>query len=82
MVLETEPQSGPGRGPGPGLLLGWFLVPGSWCLVPGLTSSVVQVSAGSRCRHFVSYRRGDFVQMRFPKFSLPKVRTPDSDPRL
>lgn len=43
-------------------------------------SSVLQVTAGSRTRHFVSYRRGEFVQMRFPKYSLPKVSTPDPNP--
>lgn len=45
-------------------------------------SSVLQVTAGSRTRHFVSYRRGEFVQMRFPKYSLPKVSTPDPNPDL
>uniref|UniRef100_H3CCX7 VPS10 domain-containing receptor SorCS2 n=1 Tax=Tetraodon nigroviridis TaxID=99883 RepID=H3CCX7_TETNG len=32
----------------------------------------VKVTVGTRTRHFVSYRRGQFVQMRFPKYSLPK----------
>lgn len=43
----------------------------------GLTSAALQVTAGSRTKHFVSYRRDEFVQMRFPKFSLPKVSSPD-----
>lgn len=33
-----------------------------------------QVTNGNRTKHFVSYRRNEFVQMRFPKYSLPKVR--------
>eukprot|EP00066_Takifugu_rubripes_P003860 XP_003966785.1 PREDICTED: VPS10 domain-containing receptor SorCS2 [Takifugu rubripes] len=32
----------------------------------------VKVTSGSRTKHFVSYRRNEFVQMRFPKYSLPK----------
>ncbi|CAF90898.1 unnamed protein product, partial [Tetraodon nigroviridis] len=42
------------------------------CQGSGLNSCVPQVTVGTRTRHFVSYRRGQFVQMRFPKYSLPK----------
>uniref|UniRef100_A0A671XLU9 VPS10 domain-containing receptor SorCS2 n=1 Tax=Sparus aurata TaxID=8175 RepID=A0A671XLU9_SPAAU len=32
----------------------------------------VKVTTGNRTKHYVSYRRTEFVQMRFPKYSLPK----------
>ncbi|KAG8006310.1 VPS10 domain-containing receptor SorCS2, partial [Nibea albiflora] len=32
----------------------------------------VKVTTGNRTKHYVSYRRNEFVQMRFPKYSLPK----------
>uniref|UniRef100_A0A8C9T4G4 Sortilin related VPS10 domain containing receptor 2 n=1 Tax=Scleropages formosus TaxID=113540 RepID=A0A8C9T4G4_SCLFO len=32
----------------------------------------VKVTTGNRTKHYVSYRRNDFVQMRFPKYALPK----------
>ncbi|XP_077961906.1 VPS10 domain-containing receptor SorCS2 isoform X7 [Gasterosteus aculeatus] len=32
----------------------------------------VKVTTGNPTKHFVSYRRNEFVQMRFPKFALPK----------
>uniref|UniRef100_A0A8C5G5X0 VPS10 domain-containing receptor SorCS2 n=1 Tax=Gouania willdenowi TaxID=441366 RepID=A0A8C5G5X0_GOUWI len=32
----------------------------------------VQVTTGNRTKHYVSYRRNEFVQMRFPKYALPK----------
>uniref|UniRef100_A0A3Q3F8J5 Sortilin-related VPS10 domain containing receptor 2 n=1 Tax=Labrus bergylta TaxID=56723 RepID=A0A3Q3F8J5_9LABR len=32
----------------------------------------VKVTTGNRTKHFVSYRRNEFVQMRFPKYALPK----------
>ncbi|XP_034757086.1 VPS10 domain-containing receptor SorCS2 isoform X5 [Etheostoma cragini] len=32
----------------------------------------VKVTTGNRTKHFVSYRRNDFVQMKFPKYALPK----------
>ncbi|XP_061106779.1 VPS10 domain-containing receptor SorCS2 isoform X2 [Conger conger] len=32
----------------------------------------VKVTTGNRTKHYVSYRRNDFVQMKFPKYSLPK----------
>ncbi|XP_069015210.1 VPS10 domain-containing receptor SorCS2 isoform X4 [Embiotoca jacksoni] len=32
----------------------------------------VKVTTGNRTRHYVSYRRNEFVQMRFPKYALPK----------
>uniref|UniRef100_A0A8C5EGB3 VPS10 domain-containing receptor SorCS2 n=1 Tax=Gouania willdenowi TaxID=441366 RepID=A0A8C5EGB3_GOUWI len=31
-----------------------------------------QVTTGNRTKHYVSYRRNEFVQMRFPKYALPK----------
>ncbi|XP_049598822.1 VPS10 domain-containing receptor SorCS2 isoform X2 [Syngnathus scovelli] len=31
-----------------------------------------QVTAGNRTEHYVSYRRADFVQMKFPKYALAK----------
>uniref|UniRef100_A0A3B3BBM1 VPS10 domain-containing receptor SorCS2 n=1 Tax=Oryzias melastigma TaxID=30732 RepID=A0A3B3BBM1_ORYME len=32
----------------------------------------VKVTTGNRTKHYVSYRRNEFVQMRFPKYALPK----------
>ncbi|KAI7814922.1 putative VPS10 domain-containing receptor SorCS2, partial [Triplophysa rosa] len=32
----------------------------------------VKVTIGNRTKHYVSYRRNEFVQMRFPKYALPK----------
>ncbi|KAG7461947.1 hypothetical protein MATL_G00196530 [Megalops atlanticus] len=32
----------------------------------------VKVTTGNRTRYYVSYRRNEFVQMRFPKYALPK----------
>ncbi|XP_049338637.1 VPS10 domain-containing receptor SorCS2 isoform X2 [Astyanax mexicanus] len=32
----------------------------------------VKVTMGNRTKHYVSYRRNEFVQMRFPKYALPK----------
>lgn len=32
----------------------------------------VKVTTGNRTRHYVSFRRAEFVQMRFPKYALPK----------
>ncbi|XP_052457530.1 VPS10 domain-containing receptor SorCS2 isoform X1 [Carassius gibelio] len=32
----------------------------------------VKVSTGNRTKYYVSYRRNEFVQMRFPKYALPK----------
>ncbi|XP_077598287.1 VPS10 domain-containing receptor SorCS2 isoform X3 [Stigmatopora nigra] len=32
----------------------------------------VKVTTGNRTRHYVSYRRNEFVQMKFPKYALPK----------
>lgn len=34
---------------------------------------ISQVTTGNRTKHYVSYRRNEFVQMRFPKYALPKV---------
>uniref|UniRef100_A0A8C4I610 VPS10 domain-containing receptor SorCS2 n=1 Tax=Dicentrarchus labrax TaxID=13489 RepID=A0A8C4I610_DICLA len=34
----------------------------------------VKVTTGNRTKHYVSYRRNEFVQMRFPKYALPKVK--------
>lgn len=36
--------------------------------------STSQVTTGNRTKHYVSYRRNEFVQMRFPKYALPKVK--------
>ncbi|KAK1797420.1 hypothetical protein P4O66_008786, partial [Electrophorus voltai] len=33
----------------------------------------VKVTTGNRTKHYVSYRRNEFIQMRFPKYALPKV---------
>uniref|UniRef100_A0A8C1G7I1 VPS10 domain-containing receptor SorCS2 n=1 Tax=Cyprinus carpio TaxID=7962 RepID=A0A8C1G7I1_CYPCA len=35
----------------------------------------VKVTTGNRTKYYVSYRRNEFVQMRFPKYALPKVRS-------
>lgn len=35
--------------------------------------SSFQVTTGNRTKYYVSYRRNEFVQMRFPKYALPKV---------
>uniref|UniRef100_A0A8C1GI67 VPS10 domain-containing receptor SorCS2 n=1 Tax=Cyprinus carpio TaxID=7962 RepID=A0A8C1GI67_CYPCA len=32
----------------------------------------VKVTTGNRTKYYVSYRRNEFVQMRFPKYALPK----------
>ncbi|XP_029310365.1 VPS10 domain-containing receptor SorCS2 isoform X5 [Cottoperca gobio] len=32
----------------------------------------VKVTTGNSTKHYVSYRRNEFVQMRFPKYALPK----------
>uniref|UniRef100_A0A665U206 VPS10 domain-containing receptor SorCS2 n=1 Tax=Echeneis naucrates TaxID=173247 RepID=A0A665U206_ECHNA len=32
----------------------------------------VKVTTGNRTKHYVSYRRNEFVQMKFPKYALPK----------
>ncbi|XP_037531168.1 VPS10 domain-containing receptor SorCS2 [Nematolebias whitei] len=32
----------------------------------------VKVTTGNRTKHYVSYRRNEFVLMRFPKYALPK----------
>ncbi|XP_047186475.1 VPS10 domain-containing receptor SorCS2 isoform X4 [Scophthalmus maximus] len=32
----------------------------------------VKVTTGNRTKHYVSHRRNEFVQMRFPKYALPK----------
>ncbi|XP_031730172.1 VPS10 domain-containing receptor SorCS2 isoform X4 [Anarrhichthys ocellatus] len=32
----------------------------------------VKVTTGNPTKHYVSYRRNEFVQMRFPKYALPK----------
>uniref|UniRef100_A0A1A7ZBX1 VPS10 domain-containing receptor SorCS2 n=2 Tax=Nothobranchius furzeri TaxID=105023 RepID=A0A1A7ZBX1_NOTFU len=32
----------------------------------------VKVTSGNRTKHYVSYQRNEFVQMRFPKYALPK----------
>ncbi|XP_030194573.1 VPS10 domain-containing receptor SorCS2 isoform X4 [Gadus morhua] len=32
----------------------------------------VKVTSGNRTKHYVSHRRTEFVQMRFPKYALPK----------
>uniref|UniRef100_A0A4W4EQL8 VPS10 domain-containing receptor SorCS2 n=1 Tax=Electrophorus electricus TaxID=8005 RepID=A0A4W4EQL8_ELEEL len=32
----------------------------------------VKVTTGNRTKHYVSYRRNEFIQMRFPKYALPK----------
>uniref|UniRef100_A0A7N8YJR4 VPS10 domain-containing receptor SorCS2 n=1 Tax=Mastacembelus armatus TaxID=205130 RepID=A0A7N8YJR4_9TELE len=32
----------------------------------------VKVTTGNRTKHYVSYHRNEFVQMRFPKYALPK----------
>uniref|UniRef100_A0AAR2JPT4 VPS10 domain-containing receptor SorCS2 n=1 Tax=Pygocentrus nattereri TaxID=42514 RepID=A0AAR2JPT4_PYGNA len=32
----------------------------------------VKVTTGNRTKHYISYRRNEFVQMRFPKYALPK----------
>ncbi|KAM9717545.1 VPS10 domain-containing receptor SorCS2 isoform 4-T4 [Menidia menidia] len=32
----------------------------------------VKVTTGNRTKHYVSYQRNEFVQMRFPKYALPK----------
>ncbi|XP_041840767.1 VPS10 domain-containing receptor SorCS2 isoform X8 [Melanotaenia boesemani] len=32
----------------------------------------VKVTMGNRTKHYVSYRRNEFVQMKFPKYALPK----------
>lgn len=34
---------------------------------------ISQVTTGNRTKHYVSYQRNEFVQMRFPKYALPKV---------
>uniref|UniRef100_A0A8C3FZY0 Sortilin N-terminal domain-containing protein n=1 Tax=Cyclopterus lumpus TaxID=8103 RepID=A0A8C3FZY0_CYCLU len=34
----------------------------------------VKVTTGVPTKYFVSYRRNEFVQMRFPKYALPKVK--------
>lgn len=34
---------------------------------------ISKVTTGNRTKHYVSYRRNEFVQMRFPKYALPKV---------
>uniref|UniRef100_A0AAY4A6L3 VPS10 domain-containing receptor SorCS2 n=1 Tax=Denticeps clupeoides TaxID=299321 RepID=A0AAY4A6L3_9TELE len=51
-------------------------------LMPGTTIIVTnfyicpmnkrKVTTGNRTKHYVSYRRNEFVQMRFPKYALPK----------
>ncbi|KAL2076620.1 hypothetical protein ACEWY4_027783 [Coilia grayii] len=33
----------------------------------------VKVTTGNRTKHYVSFKRNEFVQMRFPKYALPKV---------
>ncbi|KAK9524407.1 hypothetical protein VZT92_016804 [Zoarces viviparus] len=33
----------------------------------------VKVTTGNPTKHYVSYRRNEFVQMRFPKYALPKA---------
>ncbi|XP_058861154.1 VPS10 domain-containing receptor SorCS2-like isoform X3 [Acipenser ruthenus] len=32
----------------------------------------VKVTTGNRTKHYISYRRNEFVQMKFPKYALPK----------
>nr|XP_057924142.1 VPS10 domain-containing receptor SorCS2 isoform X1 [Doryrhamphus excisus] len=32
----------------------------------------VKVTSGNRTKHYVSYQRNEFVQMKFPKYALPK----------
>ncbi|MFT7797421.1 VPS10 domain-containing receptor SorCS2 [Arapaima gigas] len=32
----------------------------------------VKVTTGNRTKHYISYRQNEFVQMRFPKYALPK----------
>ncbi|XP_019714096.1 VPS10 domain-containing receptor SorCS2 isoform X2 [Hippocampus comes] len=32
----------------------------------------VKVTTGNRTKHYVSYRRNEFTQMKFPKYALPK----------
>ncbi|XP_062373198.1 VPS10 domain-containing receptor SorCS2 [Sardina pilchardus] len=32
----------------------------------------VKVTTGNRTKHYVSFKRNEFVQMRFPKYALPK----------
>ncbi|KAM9835269.1 VPS10 domain-containing receptor SorCS2 isoform X1 [Syngnathus typhle] len=42
----------------------------------------LKVTAGNRSEHYVSYRRADFVQMKFPKYALAKdVRIVSTDER-
>ncbi len=41
-----------------------------WCIF----LSISQVTNGNRTKHYVSYRRNEFVQMKFPKYALPKVK--------
>ncbi len=43
-------------------------------LSPFCFFSISQVTTGNRTKHYVSYRRNEFVQMRFPKYALPKVK--------
>uniref|UniRef100_A0A8C7KHC6 VPS10 domain-containing receptor SorCS2 n=1 Tax=Oncorhynchus kisutch TaxID=8019 RepID=A0A8C7KHC6_ONCKI len=37
----------------------------------------VKVTTGNRTKHYVSYRRNEFVQMRFPKYALPRYMSTD-----
>lgn len=33
-----------------------------------------QATSANRTKYYVSFRRNDFVQMKLPKYALPKVR--------